>query len=239
MNKFGIIICLLATFLQGCSSSEEIAQAQQNKPVVEKTVSEVTPKPIESINELGANTNAQKTIEVLIDSNLSLAEAIGNQEIPDQIRKELDLVEVEYYSFDGKLHKGQIVIHNSLKEDVAIIFREIKENKFPIAKIIPVSRYDFSDDKSMEDNNTSAFNYRKKTGSNELSNHALGKAIDINPLFNPYIKDGKISPSKAKYDPTVPGTITEDSFVVKIFKKRGWKWGGDWKTLKDYQHFEK
>ncbi len=234
MNKFRIIVCLLGLFLQGCNASPDKAQAQQNNtPTVEKTVSTATPTPTASPNDSG------KTDEVLIDSNLALAEAIGNQDIPAQIKKKLDLVEVEYYALDGKLHRGQIVIHQSLKADLVKIFRQLKEAKFPIAKMIPVSRYDFSDDKSMEDNNTSAFNYRVIDGSNKLSNHALGRAIDINPLFNPFIKNGETKPSTAKYDATVPGTITKDSSVVKIFKKNGWKWGGNWKNLKDYQHFEK
>lgn len=234
MNKFGIIVCLFVLFLQGCDLSQDKAKAQQNNtPQVEKTVPEATPTPTASPNDSG------KTDEILIDSNLSLAEAVGNQEVPDQIKKKLDLVEVEYYSPDGKLHRGQVVIHQSLKADLVKIFQQLKEAKFPIAKMIPVSRYDFSDDKSMADNNTSAFNYRVIDGTNRLSNHALGRAVDINPLFNPFIKNGETKPATAKYDPTVPGTITKNSLIVKMFKKHGWKWGGDWRSLKDYQHFEK
>jgi peptidoglycan L-alanyl-D-glutamate endopeptidase CwlK len=231
MIKSVVFICLVAVFLQSCAPYKGgTAQIEQNRPA--------SAQPASAISQ-HTNSNNQGPNSVLIDSNLSLEEAIGHHVVPDQIKKELCLVEVEYYALDGKLHRGQLVIHNSLKEDVVNIFRELKENRFPVAKIIPVSRYDFSDDKSMEDNNTSAFNYRTIDGSKKLSNHALGRAIDINPLLNPEIKGISIRPHNAKYDPTVPGTITTDSFIVKNFKNRGWKWGGDWKQSKDYQHFEK
>jgi len=229
MKKFGIILCLVGFFLQGCNALQNTPKTQPNKD--EKTASETTP--------IASPVEGNQTNEILIDSNLSLTEAIGNQSVPDQIRKELVLAEVEYYALDGKLHRGQLVIHKSLKEEIVEIFGEIKEAKFPLAKVIPVSRYDFSDDKSMEDNNTSSFNYRVIEGSNKLSNHALGRAIDINPLFNPLVKNGEFKPSTAKYDAAVSGTITADSLIVKLFKLRGWSWGGDWKQLKDYQHFEK
>jgi hypothetical protein len=234
MNKFGIIICLLTLLLQGCNSPSDKAQAQQNNtPTVEKTVSTETPTPTPPPD------NSGKPDEIIIDSRLTLAEALGNQNIPERIKKKLDLVELEYYAPDGKLHRGQVVIDKSLKADLVKIFQQLKDAKFPIAKMIPVSHYDFSDDQSMADNNTSAFNYRVIEGTNRLSNHALGRAIDLNPLFNPFIKNGETKPANAKYDPTIPGTITKNGLVVKIFKKHGWKWGGNWRSLKDYQHFEK
>jgi peptidoglycan L-alanyl-D-glutamate endopeptidase CwlK len=229
MKKFGLILCLVGLFLQGCNALQDKAQTKPNKD--EKTVSETTP--------IASPVERDQKNEILIDSDLSLTEAIGNQSVPDQIRKELVLVEVEYYAPDGKLHRGQLVIHQSLKEEIVEIFGEIKEAKFPLAKVIPVSHYNFSDDKSMEDNNTSSFNYRVIEGSNKLSNHALGRALDINPLFNPLVKNGETKPRTAKYDAAVLGTITADSVIVKLFKQRGWSWGGDWKQLKDYQHFEK
>lgn len=240
VKSFGIYIFFIIIVFQGCGSSGEIAQAQQNKPAAERVSTEVSPSPAESPNETGKNTSAiPNPDEVIVDSKLSFAEAIGDQNVPESIRKDLDLVDLEYFSLDGKVHRGQLVIHRSLRQDVVDIFREIKENKFPIAKMIPVSRFGFSDDKSMEANNTSCFNYREKTGSRQLSNHAYGKALDINPLFNPYIKNGKASPSNAKYEQTVPGTINGNSPITLLFKKRGWKWGGDWKDPTDYQHFEK
>ena len=177
---------------------------------------------------------------IIIDSDLTFNEAIKGTQAPKEVIDSLVLINVEYYSFDIKLHRGQLVIHKNLKNDIQQIFNLIKERKFPIAKVIPIVQYNWSDDSSMADNNTSSFNYRKVANKNKLSNHSFGTAIDINPLQNPAVySDGSISPKGAKYNPHVKGTITEDCPLTKEFKKLGWTWGGDWNSLKDYQHFEK
>lgn len=113
--------------------------------------------------------------------------------------------------------------------------------KFPIEKMIPISKYGWDDNASMSANNTSAFNFRN-VGTPDggetttLSNHVLS-AIDINPRTNPYVgADGR---NKEKYDPKAKGALTPDCSVVKIFEKHGWTWGGNWKTDIDYQHFQK
>lgn len=85
----------------------------------------------------------------------------------------------------------------------------------------------------MADNNTSGFNYRVVAGTNRLSNHALGKAIDINPMQNPYKDKKHVSPSGSKYDVTVAGTLTKDGAITKKFLELGWKWGGFYKSIKD------
>ena len=119
------------------------------------------------------------------------------------------------------------------------MFRVILTEKFPIQAVVPVTSYDWDDDRSMEANNTSAFNYRTTTGSSTLSKHARGFAIDLNPVQNPYSKGSTILPPGATYDDNAPGTLTENSPIVQKFKELGWEWGGNWNTLKDYQHFEK
>ncbi len=177
--------------------------------------------------------------EIIIDSNFSIEEVLSNYPVSKDIKDNLTLITVEYYSFDKKLHRGQILIHKDLAKDVIEIFEIIKQKKFPIEKAIPINYYNWSDEASMMDNNTSGFNYRKVKGSKKLSSHALGRAIDINPKQNPHIVNGKFSPPSSSYNPKVEGTITSKSFVVKEFKKRGWSWGGNWKRNKDYQHFEK
>ena len=179
------------------------------------------------------------TSKIIIDSNCSLKEALSGMTIPPGIKRLLAIVDIYYYSFDHKIHKGQIVINKDLINDIKEIFNKIKEEKFPIEKVIPIYRYNWSDEASAEDNNTSAFNYRRVKGTKILSNHASGKAIDINPKLNPQIKNNKIFPDDASYSPKVPGTISPGSFLVKTFLVKGWKWGGNWKHLKDYQHFEK
>ncbi|MBS4033874.1 MAG: M15 family metallopeptidase [Ignavibacterium sp.] len=176
---------------------------------------------------------------LVIDSQLTLEEALKGISIPQSIIDKLVLVDLFYYSFDGNLHKGQLLINEAVKQDIIEIFEFIKESRFPIEKAIPIVKYDWSDEASTADNNTTAFNYRFVSGTRIVSNHAFGYAIDINPMQNPYIKRNKVLPEGAVYDPEVPGTITRDSQLVKEFKKRGWSWGGDWKSVKDYQHFEK
>ncbi len=176
--------------------------------------------------------------KVIIDCNYTLPEALAGIRIPSWIRKNLRLVNVYYYSFDGKLHEGQLVIHKDLVKDIKAVFKEIEKRKFPIQRVIPIVRYDWSDDHSMKADNTSAFNYRFVEHTHILSAHAYGRAIDINPWLNPQIKRGRIISEGAHYNPKKPGTITKNSFIVKAFLKKGWVWGGNWHSTKDYQHFE-
>ena len=158
---------------------------------------------------------------------------------------DLSCVTLTHIGYDGKPHQGKLIVDKDLAEEVIAIFKELYAIKFPIEKIQPACYYNGIDNESMTDNNTSAFNDRPIEGSGVLSYHQLGRAIDINPLVNPYIKfsNGEILPPAG--DPylvrkkDVRGMIKSDSECVRIFKKYGWKWGGDWNSLKDYQHFEK
>ncbi len=177
--------------------------------------------------------------EIIIDSQLSFEESIAGVEIPKQILNQLELIEVQYFSFDGKLHQGQLLVNKKAGTDLIEIFEIIKETKFPVAKVIPIVKYDWDDDKSMLDNNSTSFNYRMIKGTKIKSYHSYGLAIDINPLQNPHIRKGKVTPDNAAYNPKEPGTLTKDSKIVREFLKRGWSWGGNWRSSKDYQHFEK
>lgn len=181
----------------------------------------------------------------IVDSNMTLSEALRKW-APQKFKNRQQLIEVLYYSFDGKIHKGQLVMDERLAGDIRKVFRVALETKFPIKSVIPVAHEKFykdgkynSDGASMKLNNTSAFNYRRATGSKNLSMHSYGYAIDINPVQNPYIKRRTVFPRGAVYNPNKPGTLTRYSPVVRAFKRLGWTWGGDWKSLKDYQHFEK
>ncbi len=176
----------------------------------------------------------------IIDSNLTFEEAIKGTKAPKEVIDSLVLLNINYYSFDNKIHTGQIIVNKAVAEDTKYIFNLMLNNKMPINKMIPIVKYNWNDDKSMEDNNTSAFNYRFVAGTTRLSNHALGRALDINPQLNPvFYSDGKKSPDNGNRDTTKPYTFTPDHFVVKELKKRGWRWGGDWNSLKDYHHFDK
>jgi hypothetical protein len=156
----------------------------------------------------------------------------------------LRVLQIDYIGYDGNTHNGQLIVDKDVAGEVLKIFRTLYAEKFPIEKVSPVENYEGSDDRSMEANNTSAFNCRDVTGQpGKFSNHSWGKAIDINPLTNPYIKGTTVLPpgGRQHLDRTKSetGIIKADSPIVKLFQKAGWTWGGTWTDRKDYQHFEK
>ena len=192
---------------------------------------------IEYSYALFSETSESKPI---VDSKMTFEEAIAGTQAPQELIDKLVLLDVEYYSTDKRLHAGQIVVHKDVAEDVKTIFQLIKETRFPVAKAVPIVKYAWSDDASMNNNNCSAFNYRFVAGTERLSNHAFGKAVDINPRFNPVIyESGKISPKGAAYDPKREGTFHKDCPIYKKFIELGWRWGGDFISFKDYHHFDK
>jgi hypothetical protein len=180
----------------------------------------------------------------IIDSKLTTEEALRPN--PDfflapEVFERQTVLEVMYISFDGKYHQGQIVVDKDLENDVKDFFNFLLKQNFPLNKAIPVAdkRFNFNDALSVAANNSSGFNPRAIAGTDKPSNHAYGRAIDINPLQNPYIRGDLTEPKGAKYDKENPGTLTAESPIVKFLKMRGWNWGGDYRDLKDYHHFEK
>jgi peptidoglycan LD-endopeptidase CwlK len=181
---------------------------------------------------------------VIIDAAYSYEEAVlsileKDPNCPKEILEKQVLIELVYWSFDQKLHRGQLVLDKRLEPDVRDVFSYLRSIKFPVGKAVPIAVYGWDDNRSMEDNNSVGFDYRTKTGLEVLSNHARGWAVDINPFLNPYIKGDIILPAGSTYNFDQAGTITAASEIVRIFNELGWSWGGDWQNLKDYQHFEK
>jgi peptidoglycan L-alanyl-D-glutamate endopeptidase CwlK len=160
---------------------------------------------------------------------------------PQYILDELQLVTVCYVGFDGKDHCGQIVVHRRLAPDVVTLFAKLYAAKFPIESVIPISdqRFGWDDEKSMAANNCSGFNYRMIAGTSRLSYHATGHAIDINPVQNPMIRRGVVSPPGSFHAPGLPGTFKVRDVFVVFMRSLGWEWGGDWDEPKDYHHFQK
>ena len=180
------------------------------------------------------------TEEITIDSAMSFAEAIEGSTAPLEIIDALSMIDVNYYSFDGLRHQGQMVVEARLEDDVYEIFELIEKLKFPVGKVIPIVAYGWEDGDSMADNNSSGFNFRVIEGTNKLSLHAFGRAVDINPVQNPVIYPaGLIAPEGAVYRPKNNGAFTAGHPVVQEFIKRGWHWGGNFEQPKDYHHFEK
>ena len=176
----------------------------------------------------------------VIDSALTIEEALRGTAAPEDIRASLRIAAVRYRSFDGAVHAGQLVVHESVAREVEEIFEELLALSFPIERVRPVSAYGWDDEASMTDNNSSAFNYRAIACTDRLSNHSYGLAIDINPFLNPYEQlDGKIVPAGSSYDPSKPGTFTAGSAAVNAFTSRGWRWLGERAENRDLQHFDK
>lgn len=161
--------------------------------------------------------------------------------------EELRYVRVRYIDFDGLMQEGELICNKAIAQDLVEIFYELYQASYPIEKIRLIDEYNADDDLSCLDNNTSCFNYRVVGGSTNLSKHALGLAIDINPFYNPYVTypNGveRISPpgSEPYADRSLdfPYKIDESDLCYQLFAAHGFTWGGHWKTLKDYQHFQK
>lgn len=169
-------------------------------------------------------------------------------EDPLQIAYEdLAYVHVLHYDFQAQVQEGELICNQFIAQDLVDIFYELYESRYPIEKIQLIDEYDADDEASMADNNTSCFNYRTVPGRTKLSNHAYGYAIDVNPLYNPYVrtKDGEtlISPDNAvpyaDRSASFSYKIDKDDLCYRIFVEHGFEWGGSWNSSKDYQHFEK
>ena len=156
-------------------------------------------------------------------------------------------VRVLHYGFDGEVHIGELVVNQSIAQEIRDIFLELFDAKYPIEKIVLIDTYKGDDRASMADNNTTAFNFRTVEGTKTLSKHALGLAVDINPLYNPYIPEREGVPSVLP-ESAAPYTdrsaeceyyIRQGDPCYEAFVNRGFAWGGDWAKGKDYQHFSK
>lgn len=160
---------------------------------------------------------------------------------------ELRYVRVLHYGFDNQIYVGELVVNQLIAKDVIDIFKELFDKKYPIERMVLIDDYKADDNASMAANNTSSFNFRHIEGSNQLSNHAYGLAIDINPLYNPQVKEknGVVEtlPEEgleyADRDADCEYYIKKDDVCYQAFISRGFTWGGEWKTSKDYQHFQK
>ena len=160
--------------------------------------------------------------------------------------EELRYVRVLHYGFDNEIHIGELIVNKAIAADIIDIFKELYIEKYPIEQMLLVDEFDADDDASMAANNASSFNYRVVAGSTSLSKHALGLAIDINPLYNPYVQSTKkginVLPEEGiEYvDRTLdcPYYIKKKDVCYQAFVKHGFTWGGTWRN-KDYQHFQK
>ena len=153
----------------------------------------------------------------------------------------LSLLTVAHWGFDSEVRVGRLVVATDVSRDVEAALRLVYEARFPVERMVLVDAYDASDDRSMADNNTSAFNCRPVTGGAGWSEHSYGTAIDVNPVQNPYVRGRTVlPPAGAAYLDRAdvrPGMAVDPGSLVGAFRAIGWGWGGGWQSLEDFQHF--
>ena len=163
-------------------------------------------------------------------------------------RDDLRHVRALHWDYDNQMHVGEMIVNKQIAECVARILRQLFDAKYPIQRMLLPDVYDADDETQMRDNNSSCFCYRTIAGSTNLSKHARGLAVDINPLYNPCrrrTKNGRWRVEPATAVPycdrtkTFRGKIDRQDLCYRLFTARGFTWGGNWRTLKDWQHFEK
>ena len=161
--------------------------------------------------------------------------------------EDLRYVSVLYVNFKGNVSTGELICNKAIAQDLVEIFYELYQADYQIEQIRLVDEYSADDNLSMQDNNTSCFNYRTIAGTDKISMHGQGLAIDINPFFNPYVTyhdDGiHVAPvgaeSYADRNKPFAYKIDENDLCYTLFTEHGFSWGGHWNSSKDYQHFEK
>ena len=155
---------------------------------------------------------------------------------------ELRLLRVDHWGLDGRVHRGELIVHRDHARRILAVLGKLFKARYLIERLRLVDAYRASDDRSMAANNTSAFNCRRVSGSSRWSEHAFGRAIDVNPLRNLYVTPGgRVSPPAgrpyANRARRAAGMIHGGDTVVRAFAAAGWRWGGYWSGSKDYQHF--
>lgn len=163
-------------------------------------------------------------------------------------RSDLRYLCILHYNAAGQPQLGELICHRSIAADLLDIFKNLYNAHYRIERMVLIDNYGADDEQSMAANNTSCFNCRYIAGTHKLSNHSSGRAIDINPRYNPYVwhdRSGRlqVSPASgrqyANRSAKFSFKIDTTDLCYREFIKHGFKWGGSWKNRKDYQHFEK
>lgn len=188
------------------------------------------------------------TSELIPDAVWERMQGLSWKDNDDISREDLRYLRLLHRDADGITHNGEMICNKAIAEDLIEIFRALYEAAYPIERMVLPDEYGADDERQMRANNTSCFLYRRISGSAKLSRHALGLAVDINPLYNPYVKrrkDGSlfIQPETAAAycdrNADFPYKIVEGDLACRLMAAHGFEWGGSWTSLKDYQHFER
>ncbi|MEU9106044.1 M15 family metallopeptidase [Streptomyces xanthophaeus] len=218
-----VAVVALCTTAPGCTS------------VSAPAVSSASPS-VARVRDSGAGLAAE--VERVTAADLGAAYRPGCPVGPERLR----LVRMNHWGFDGKVHRGELVVHERAVRPLLRVFGKAFDAKFPIRRMRPVAAYGGDDARSMADDNTSAFNCRQVTGDpGRRSRHAYGDAVDIGPVQNPYVdRRGTVRPpaggAHLRREPAGPGMIRPGDVITRAFETEGWHWGGRWSNP-DYQHF--
>lgn len=243
---FDVISCVavLLAAMSGCDNASQVPKEEINQTVqIQKPEAE-----------------AVRSFDLAIVDTLMVGDAVFVSEpIPFEIQErmkdvslpqdaridisDLRYLTLPYYDFEGQVQQGEMVCNMKIAKDLIAVFRELFEKQYQFCSIRLIDDFGGSDEASMLANNTSCFNYRTKSGSSALSSHALGLAVDVNPMQNPFVKRGKVYPETATdfvdRNLDFAHKIDTQDACYKSFKAHGFRWGGLWRSAKDYQHFEK
>jgi len=153
----------------------------------------------------------------------------------------LRVVRLRHFNFNGREVRGALIVHEDETREIRDAMRALFRAEFPIRRMELIDRYGADDHRSMNADNTSAFNCRFVAGTSRWSEHAYGRAIDVNPIENPYVSGSHVSPPAgrpyADRSRNAKGMIHRGDRAYRAFKRVGWEWGGNWPNPTDYQHF--
>lgn len=243
---FFLFILCCSTCLKGCSYNNNSEKETDSLTTTEPT------SPASTTQEENFSPNRITYAEGFFFEPISdsIQKRISGKSYPagcDYPLDNLRYVQVKYYDFDHKIQTGELIVNSIIALDIVEIFKELYDAQYPIEKIRLIDDYNANDDASMADNNSSAFNYRFIDGTTTLSDHSYGMAIDINPLYNPYVRTGfgdrdvlpVGSDPYADRERDFPHKITKGDICYNAFISHGFLWGGEWDNPIDYQHFYK
>lgn len=215
-------------------------------PVTTQTVPPTTVGPTTTSTTTSSTTTTTTTLPPVFEFNIEpvtrdVVWASWREECPLDFR-ELSLLTLTYWNFDGMVARGQLAINSAVANEVVAAFAGLFEIGFPIETIQLVDDYGGDDKAAMRANVTSGFNCRFVDGTDRWSNHAFGLAVDINPLINPWAREGNVLPAEGEpytnREPALPGMINLGDEPITIFEELGWTWGGVWQSA-DYMHFSR
>ena len=222
------------------------------------SIAELEPEQVVSLEQLNLENLSSFFLSTKIvegDEVYSRINGKSYQKNNDISLEELRYLKVLHYNYDHEIQVGEMIVNQKIEKDCLEIFQELFKAGYPICRMVLIDNYWTGDSVetdavSIKKNNTSSFNYRNIPGSTKRSNHALGLAVDLNSYENPYVPTKNGAPDYSALDEQeyyyatnrnagVEHVITEEDLAYKLFTEHGFTWGGNWKSLKDYQHFEK